>query len=236
MNIIGFCKIKKRAKVCEYVMYIVNGFIYIGAAVVLLIFHMQVGLEYIVLARVRSKLSEMANLTDKCRAEVLAELTRLERTDYDMDPLDSNAAYFTTPRHADDTFSDMIIALAIWLCILFLTVINVIVAIVEIKRLKNTSNRSSLSSGDLVHLHDRVHGVLDRMMGNITRRNPGPCDLPPSYDETCPTATPVTPPQTEQTNESRSDEIVVEETSQLIEEDENSTDSNSRNKTTTEHV
>ena len=58
MNIIGFCKIKKRAKVCEvksvcvfypiirfndtvkYVMYIVNGFIYIGAAVVLLIFHM----------------------------------------------------------------------------------------------------------------------------------------------------------------------------------------------------
>ena len=76
----------------------------------------------------------MANLTDKCRNEVLAELTRLERTDYDMDPLESNAAYFTAPRHADDTFSDMIIALAVWLCILFLTVINVIVAIVEIKR------------------------------------------------------------------------------------------------------
>ena len=96
--------------------------------------HFSVGLEYIVLARVRSKLAQMANLTDKCRNEVLAELTRLERTDYDMDPLESNGAYFTAPRHADDTFSDMIIALAVWLCILFLTVINVIVAIVEIKR------------------------------------------------------------------------------------------------------
>ena len=96
--------------------------------------HFSVGLEYIVLARVRSKLAQMANLTDKCRNEVLAELTRLERTDYDMDPLESNAQYFTAPRHADDTFSDMIIALAVWLCILFWTVINVIVAIVEIKR------------------------------------------------------------------------------------------------------
>jgi len=43
MNLIGFYKIRKKPKICEYVMYIVNGFIYIGAALVLLGFHSMAG-------------------------------------------------------------------------------------------------------------------------------------------------------------------------------------------------
>jgi len=237
MNIIGFCKIKKRAKVCEYVMYIVNGFIYIGAAVVLLIFHMSVGLHYIVLARVRSELLKMTNLTGGCREEILAELSRVEKSELSaMDPLDVSEAYFSAPRHADDTFSDMIVALAVWLCILFLTIMNVIVAIIEIKRLKNSNNRSAYSNGDLVHLHERVHGVLDRMLGTVTRRNPGPCDLPPSYDETCPHQIQANSSDNEQqiVNESRDEEEVTVETSRLvIDEDDDHHEDSRDNKTTT---
>merc|ERR1711935_830723 len=231
MNIIGFCKIKKRAKVCEYVMYI-------GAAVVLLIFHMSVGLHYIVLARVRSELLKMTNLTGGCREEILAELSRVERSELSaMDPLDVSEAYFSAPRHADDTFSDMIVALAVWLCILFLTIMNVIVAIIEIKRLKDSSNRAAYSNGDLVHLHERVHGVLDRMLGTVTRRNPGPCDLPPSYDETCPHQTQANGSDNEQpiVNESRDEEEVTVETSRLVidEDDEESRDNKTTTTTTT---
>ena len=77
----------------------------------------------------------MTNLTGGCREEILAELSRVEKSELSaMDPLDVSEAYFSAPRHADDTFSDMIVALAVWLCILFLTIMNVIVAIIEIKR------------------------------------------------------------------------------------------------------
>lgn len=171
MNIIGFCKIRKRAKVCEYVMYIVNGFIYIGAAVVLLIFHANVGSYYIVYARMRAESLKLSNLT--CREELLNELnTQLGNPEVDDGGL--------MGRHEGDTFSDMIIALVIWLCILFLTLMNVLVAMIEIKRLKSSSNRNAVNGGDLLE-------ILDRVVGSISNRNhPTAADLPPSYDETCP--------------------------------------------------
>merc|ERR1711935_1196514 len=197
---------------------------------------MSVGL-HIVLARVRSELLKMTNLTGGCREEILAELSRVEKSELSaMDPLDVSEAYFSAPRHADDTFSDMIVALAVWLCILFLTIMNVIFAIIEIIRLKNSNNRSAYSNGDLVHLHERVHGVLDRMLGTVTRRNPGPCDLPPSYDETCPNQVQANGSDNEQqiVNESRDEEEVTVETSRLVvDEDEDHHGESRDNKTTT---
>ena len=134
----------------QYVMYIVNGFIYIGAAIVLLVFHAQgmfwllstkfsktglltkqttVGLHYIILSKMYYQMQQMSNLT--CQKEAINELSKLINNP--VDPLNDN--WPTQPlRHEDDTFSDMIFALVIWLCIMFLTVLNVIVAIIEIKR------------------------------------------------------------------------------------------------------
>merc|ERR1711935_448595 len=199
---------------------------------------MSVGL-HIVLARVRSELLKMTNLTGGCREEILAELSRVEKSELSaMDPLDVSEAYFSAPRHADDTFSDMIVALAVWLCILFLTIMNVIVAIIEIKRLKNSSNRAAYSNGDLVHLHERVHGVLDRMLGTVTRRNPGPCDLPPSYDETCPhqiVSADAEQPIESSRNESRDEEEVTVETSRLVTDDEDEDSRDNKTTTITEH-
>jgi len=226
MNIIGFCKIKKRAKICEYVMYIVNGFIYIGAAIVLLVFHAQVGLHYIVQSKMYHHMQKMSNTT--CQKEAINELSKLINSP--VDPL--NDDWPTQPhRHEDDTFSDMIFALVIWLCIMFLTVLNVIVAIIEIKRLKSASQRSTLNSTELAQLHDRVNGVLGWMMGQSVR-NQGPCDSPPTYDETC-------PDRVEATTENREDETVnVDETTALTpghvrETDSENSDAETRPKSTT---
>lgn len=74
-------------------------------------------------------MQKMSNLT--CQKEAINELSKLMNSP--VDPL--NDDWPTQPfRHEDDTFSDMIFALVIWLCIMFLTVLNVIVAIIEIKR------------------------------------------------------------------------------------------------------
>ena len=164
MNIIGFCKIKKRAKICEvsfpnlnrsvkrylvrnvhcqriYIHRSSNCFACIPCTRIVLTFStisillwtleklVKVGLHYIILSKMYNEMQKMSNLT--CQKEAINELSKLMNSP--VDPL--NDDWPTQPfRHEDDTFSDMIFALVIWLCIMFLTVLNVIVAIIEIKR------------------------------------------------------------------------------------------------------
>lgn len=158
MNLIGYCKIKSKPKICEYVMYVVNGFIYIGASLVLLSFHAYAGKGELL----------------KNQIMPIAYIAELDGEDADY--LFNNSARSIT-RHSSDIIGDMVFAIVVWSGILLLTCMNVLVALLEIRRLKTFGRAGGENNRDLVELL----GSFMRLRSY--RDEQRPVDLPPSYDE-----------------------------------------------------
>jgi len=170
MNLIGFYKIRKKPKICEYVMYIVNGFIYIGAALVLLGFHSMAGQGQMIKSYYLAFIQEFDG-------ESYTDFLSKIQEDKELQDL----LHIMPHRHEMDVFADMITAIVIWSTILLLTAMNIVVASFEIRRIKCArSMGTATSSNEFVEL---LTGLI---RSGSYRNEERPVDLPPSYSETCP--------------------------------------------------
>jgi len=170
MNLIGFYKIRKKPKICEYVMYIVNGFIYIGAALVLLGFHSMAGQGQMIKSYYLAFIQEL-------NGESYSDFLSKMQEDQEFQDL----LKIMPHRHEMDVFADMITAIVIWSTILLLTAMNIVVASFEIRRIKCArSMGTATSSNEFVEL---LTGLI---RSGSYRNEERPVDLPPSYSETCP--------------------------------------------------
>merc|ERR1711962_44098 len=170
MNLIGFYKIRKKPKICEYVMYIVNGFIYIGAALVLLGFHSMAGQGQMIKSYYLAFIQEL-------NGDAYPDFLSKMQEDKEFQDL----LKIMPHRHEMDVFADMITAIVIWSTILLLTAMNIIVASFEIRRIKCARNMgAATSSNEFVEL---LTGLI---RSGSYRNEERPVDLPPSYSETCP--------------------------------------------------